>query len=494
MLYQSLSMLTPFMMSEGGHVDHFGNLIWTVYVDLRDPSERKPVSTLIKGCRPEHAIETSEQILISKPGRFRQYGENLIRDPAEAYASLTKTTYERIDDPDDHARARRSDQRLNRAGELVGAKVTHSTTSTRSTGRNTQSVTFGKNGWIFCASIEPSNHEEMDRWKATLESGYNHISYIYRPREFARALASMVAEQLGTQGKPTSMTHSFQGERKLRTHHEVQFLWHGPVIYVDDVYDLMREAETEQHAMFLSLFAKESQFRDQREYRFAIWSETEPVEETAILDATPAMIGAMSKQAQSLGPQIMPSVEPIEEVPAQANDDLTFDDEYDEEVDDADCCPTSEYEPDDGSPWSVGSLLKDPLIPVRPREIDLNNLPDDLQAKTTTYAAVEALRNKIDGPYGISELHPERKPEATSAAWYAEQDIRKLCQIFHNPISRISISPDNFIVISVSLPDWPDDIKCTLAVSPSGESVLHLVSPPLSPGNNDGSAPILGML
>ena len=111
-------MLTPFMMSEGGHVDHFGNLIWTVYVDLRDPSERKPVSTLIKGCRLEHAIEINDQILISKPSRFRHYGENLIRDPAETYASLTKTTYERIDDTDDLARSRRRDQRLNRAGSL----------------------------------------------------------------------------------------------------------------------------------------------------------------------------------------------------------------------------------------------------------------------------------------------------------------------------------------------------------------------------------------
>ena len=200
----------------------------------------------------------------------------------------------------------------------------------------------------------------MDRWKATLESDYNHVSYIYRPREFARALASMVAEQLGVQGKPTSMTHSFEGERKLLTHHGVQYLCHGPVIYVDDVYGLIREAETEQHVMFLSLFAKEIQFRDQREYRYAIWSETEPVEETAILDATPAMISAMSERALSLGPQIMPLGEPIEEKPAEANGDPTpYDDEYeemDDEFDDADCCPTSEYEPDDDPRCSFGSF------------------------------------------------------------------------------------------------------------------------------------------
>ena len=74
-------MSSPFLMTEGNHVDHYGNTIWTTYVDFRDPSERQPVMRLVKGCRTEHAIETSQTVLISKPSKFRDHGENLIRDP-----------------------------------------------------------------------------------------------------------------------------------------------------------------------------------------------------------------------------------------------------------------------------------------------------------------------------------------------------------------------------------------------------------------------------
>ena len=72
-----------------------------MYVDFRDPSDRQPITTLIKGCRDEHAIETSVQILISKPGRFRNFGENLIRDPGEAYAFHIEVTHEAVDYPTD---------------------------------------------------------------------------------------------------------------------------------------------------------------------------------------------------------------------------------------------------------------------------------------------------------------------------------------------------------------------------------------------------------
>lgn len=114
-------MPSPYLMSEGQHVDHFGNLIWSIYVDFRVPADRRPITTLIKGCRDEHAIETGAQILISKPGRFRSFGENLIRDPGEAYASHIEVTHETVNDPRDVVLARSRDLAMNRAADLSGS-------------------------------------------------------------------------------------------------------------------------------------------------------------------------------------------------------------------------------------------------------------------------------------------------------------------------------------------------------------------------------------
>ena len=244
-------MPSPYLMSEGQHVDHFGNLIWPIYVDFRAPADRQPITTLIKGCRDEHAIETGGQILISKPDRFRSLGENLIRDPGEAYASHVEVTHETVDDPSDVARARLRDQAMNRAAELTGSTFRTNTTGVRTTHSNTQSLTFGKNEWIFCTSIEPTTKDEWAEWRGTLEDGYNHVSYIHRPRDFARALATMAAEQLGPQGQPAVLTYSFEEEPTLRTRHGVQWLFHGPVIYVDDVYGLINAA-TSKHELVVS--------------------------------------------------------------------------------------------------------------------------------------------------------------------------------------------------------------------------------------------------
>ena len=83
------------------------------------------------------------------------------------------------------------------------------------------------------------------------------------------------------------MNHSFEGERTLSTKHGLQMIYHGPVIYVDDAYSLIRSATSKHELMLLPLFAKEKKYQAQREYRFAIWAEEEPVEDTVILQALP---------------------------------------------------------------------------------------------------------------------------------------------------------------------------------------------------------------
>ena len=77
-------MLMPFFMSEGSHMDHFGNLIWPVFVDFRHPTEREPIATLVKGCQAQFAVEAVGRLRISKPSSYREFGKHLIRDQNEA--------------------------------------------------------------------------------------------------------------------------------------------------------------------------------------------------------------------------------------------------------------------------------------------------------------------------------------------------------------------------------------------------------------------------
>ena len=470
-------------MTEGSHVDHWDNLIWSTFVDFRDPAQRSQITRLVKGCRKEHAIEVSHTVLISKPGRFREFGESLIRDLGEAFASHEQITYEAVEDQDHLAEAHERDAAVNRTYELVGVKGRTNTTSVRRTCTSRQSLTSGKNGWMFCAAVEPATPQEWELWRATLEGGYDHVSYIGRPREFARALASMVAEQLGPRGKTTYFNHTFDDIPRLRTEHTVQTLFHGPVIYVDDVHSAITSAATPLETALLPLFVKATECRDQREYRFAIYAETEPTQETELLTASPSLVGTMDQEGSSTKTQIMPPAEYIDDEPAREDDDFDDQDEtYDEE-------PYEEFrrrnpslldQTDEGAdtihsfPRTLMELASDPATPLRPNKIDPNEpLPDGFSALTTSYSAVVALQNKVNRVSDSHDIAAQRKLEAASAAWYAEQHIRSVCEAFEDPISGISITPDSYVVVEVSLRDH-QEIACKMAVAPSGECAVHL--------------------
>ena len=471
-------MPSPFLMSEGQHIDHFGNLVWPIYVDFRDPKDRKPVTTLVKGCRGEHAIETSRRVLISKPGRFRNCGENLIRDPGEAHASHVEVTRESVNDSDELEQARRRDQAINRAAELAGSTLRTNTTEVRSTESDTSAYTFGKNGCIFCASIQPTTDEEWEAWRQTLEDGYDHVSNIYRPREFARALAAMVSEQIGPDGEDAILTYRFEEEPTLRTKHGIQWLFHGPVIYVDDVYSLIDQAAPKHELMLLPLFAKAKKYQHQREYRFVIWTRLEPPDETIILNTTMGMMGTMTDQVGDAGAQIMPSVEIAEEQPAPVDDE--FEDGVDcDEVPGCQSAVSNQRALDRVSPETDGLRVwrarsNGPSTVVRATVPDPADLPDDFPAMTGTYSSVRALRIKVGEVRASAEHSADDKLRVSSSAWFAEQCIRSLCQEFDDLACGIAISEDCYIVIHVSLPDSPE-VKCTLALS--GESFLDLAGP-----------------
>ena len=93
----------------------------------------------------------------------------------------------------------------------------------------------------------------------------NAVSPIRRPQEFARALGAMVAEQAGPRGRIVVLRSA---------------------VYEDDPVRRLERASSE--LSLLLVFLKDAARRAQREYRFAVWAEDEPVEDASSAPTSPA--------------------------------------------------------------------------------------------------------------------------------------------------------------------------------------------------------------
>ena len=288
------------VLYEGCYLTEDDHLVSLIYVDLRPPAHRESAKTLVKGCHEAHAIELSRKMRVSKPTFFRDHGKGLIMDSDEARISRT-TTASRVRD-DTKALNEVINQWLHENGLSDRVTVTVRDAITRSTDTNVDTYSFGTNGWIFSTSMEPRNDEEWSRWQDSMDEDYDHVSHIHRRREFARALGSMVVDQLGPQGQEGELTTSFLGG-EVETLHKSQLIMHGPVLYVEDPYSVfIAAADNRPSAEVMhsfapliphTVFVKGIEHRDQREYRFVIWTEKEPINETVDLDVSMAMMGAM---------------------------------------------------------------------------------------------------------------------------------------------------------------------------------------------------------
>ena len=74
---------------------------------------------------------------------------------------------------------------------------------------------------IYCASIEPETLVELAARRKVLPAGYDAASPIRRPREFARALGVMAAEQAGPGGRIVLLRNTVDG-KTFRTAHKSQ--------------------------------------------------------------------------------------------------------------------------------------------------------------------------------------------------------------------------------------------------------------------------------
>ncbi len=459
-------MSTPLVLNEGIFVDDYDHFIMSSYVDLRDPADRLPITTLIKGCRKQYAIELCKKIRISKPEQFRKFGEGLILDPAEGHVSRTEVVTKTIDNPNELAEEQALNDELAEAAKLLQLNFKYKTRTTERTHRNTRYFSLGRNGWIFCTSIELEGQDEKDRWQESMPDGYDHVSYIHRPREFARALGSMVAERLGPQGQVTNLNHSFGEVSKSRTSHRSQVIFHGPVIYVDDPYAAIANASSKDEFLLRSVFVKGIKFQDQREYRFAIWTEEEPSAETVDIDVSFAMLGAMEDRLEGATQAVPPTCIP----PDKSADSRATRIEYgDEPVTEEQGTAYSFFPGIRSGPSPLDFIESNYFASVAPFSFDTKGLPHDLREMIATYSVLVSLQ------FLVRCVKGERKAEAAAAAWHAEPCIRRLCSIFEEPIEDISISDSNFVVVTIKFPDESQS-EAKIAIGTLGSCTFDIKS------------------
>ena len=280
-------------VSEGFVLNDAGHLIQTNYIDLRDPSDRTPITSLVRGSERKYALEDGETILISKPARFREFGEELILDRQEGLAKEESVTV-----TEETARQQAVSD-ANEAIELLNTRVRASYQETRtSTERNSQSLSFGNEWWILCAAIRPSE-EDWATWRYTLPATYDHISEIGQPAKFAQALARMVAEQIGPQGQEGLLRDTTEDSETEPTTHKTQLVLHGPVVYVDSVYDAIEAITDNRARLAASVFTKGKQYAAQREYRFAVLNEGAE-ENTVVLQISGMMRDSLERSEHGL--------------------------------------------------------------------------------------------------------------------------------------------------------------------------------------------------
>ena len=310
----------PDFLCEGFRLDHKGNLLSTIYVDLREPNKRLPIPTLVKGCRSEHVIRPGSRIKLTAPHVFQENGGSLILDESEGRVieARWQEEVERINDPQDIARARELAREALRRVEdefsnIITLKIKDETITTHSRESDTgiESIDFAPKGWLFCASACPTTPEEWAAWQSTLDPEYDAKYFINRPREFAGALAQVVAGQMGPHGNNNPLESSWSGLPLLRSLHPTQGVLHGPVVYKDDVLEWLKDANTVAEYLFRAVFTKHSTHKSQREYRFFVQSEKEMKQSSYLLDVSPELLSATATQPDDPSPPVFYKTEQL---------------------------------------------------------------------------------------------------------------------------------------------------------------------------------------
>ena len=269
----------PLVLSDGFLVGDSGNLVTSQYVDIGVDKLRRRPSTVVKFIEARYGLEHATEIQVSAPYRFREYGETFIQDDQEGHAQRENKTE---NPPQSYEEENREQER---ALSLLGKeRLTIRHTDTPYVHRDTESMTFGRDSWIYCTAIE-TGPEERNAKREKLSHKYDHESVIRQPGKFALALGEAFADQRGPQGQRGDANHP----GGIKSFHNTQLVLHGPVWYTDDVYGFLESRRSEPLYNMYPFFLKDSKYRDQQEYRFVLRCETFVNAETLRLNITGSM-------------------------------------------------------------------------------------------------------------------------------------------------------------------------------------------------------------
>ena len=451
----------PLYRADAYLLDEAGYMLESKFVDFRAPAFRIPITTLVKAGEKQFAPEELGTIRISKPNRSRNCGETQIEDPNEARFTRETSYSERFDDPNDLADAHVRDDEANCAAEITGSRIRRKTKSSRKTRSKSHitTLTYGKYGWIFCAAAAPTNQVEERTFWQTLKPEYNHAYSILRPTVFALALSAMVARQLDPRGSKAKLESKI-GDVAVTTFHKRQTVFHGPVIYKDDPYELITGASNKLEEILLPMFTKGIDYQDQREYRFVIFTDDEPHETYVDIRVSSYMRNIMQKREDALHDRLARTmVAPVETA------DCEHDDTEDKNNDGVEEEPAIAFmRPGDSDllPDPL-DLLEDPTFPVRPH---LRGSEQPLDVQQMTDSVLLALR-----------IAAERVPDkhlvnVASAGFHAEPLLRSLCEVFLDPVQNIAISDNKFIFIRMNISDF--QFKAQFVIGPLGEAAIYI--------------------
>lgn len=247
-------------------------------------------TTIVKGCRSEHALETSPLLRMATPASFREDGGSLIWDAEECVVKEPERVERRQDDPDDlraFAQAQAQTESEKPSGRMFGAapvtqlNVTETTTST---------YEMGDNCLLWCAAQMPQNRIRWSDLKNALDPDYDHFTTIRDPHAFASALALEASEHQRKLESSVVFSNPFNGAEVRCRNIAVVY---GPVAYVGDRHAHIRDSESAEEFIVRSPFTKSTTYRDQLEYRFAVLSHHRLDDDELFLPVSKAMRDAL---------------------------------------------------------------------------------------------------------------------------------------------------------------------------------------------------------
>ena len=442
------------MFAEGYLVDDNGILIKTYAVHLGLAAsapwpQRIPV--LVKGSARRFAIERCQTIRIAKPECFRHQGETLISDLGEGVTRHEESSETmRVDDANDLIRAAEIDDEMNRGAAAIGSTHRRTVKTTTSTDWNSSKIThtYGNNGWIWCAAVEPESEQQWESWLKSLGDDYDCVTSIYSARDFARQLALISARQIGARGSTATLTHPLP---KLETKHPSMSVFHGAVAYVEDPHTYVSAADNDFERMMRAVFFKQARYADQREYRFVVWSEVEPEQAFFDLRATPELLANIGTK-------------------------LIGRDERASTTQTAGSCQVS------GAPVAVGSSREsgdEKPNPVADSDFAASDQPHQpihvvVSQNGALQSAVAARFAAVIETFRQTALEEGIPINLCAAAFHLEWIVMRLLLTFVDPIERLEWV-DGVFVVTFNSPEG-SNAKANMSVGPNGTAQFRITT------------------